>query len=192
MGRGGIQGADESARGNVVKLPAYQNDVLHALMETGGCPITCQERSKGLASQPCRSGRQAAFLRQYSEMVATHCDPCSCPPPLPDDPTAIRIPMRLPAGVLPSVAPEDVILEDGDIVMVESRDNEFFYTGGLLPPGQWALPRDYDLDVLGAMALAGGGIAASSRGGGGGLLGGAQGLGGVASRTHLHPPTYSL
>ncbi len=34
----GIIGADMSARGNVVKLPAYQNDVLHALMETGGLP----------------------------------------------------------------------------------------------------------------------------------------------------------
>ncbi len=81
--------------------------------------------------------------------------------------------------MIPSLAPEDVILEDGDIVLVESRDNEFFYTGGLLPGGQWPLPRDYDLDALGAMALAGGGIASSSRGGGGGLLGGAQGIGGV-------------
>ncbi len=36
----------------------------------------------------------------------------------------------------------------------------------------------HDLDVLGAMALAGGGVS-SNRGGGGGILGGAQGLGGV-------------
>jgi hypothetical protein len=85
-------------------------------------------------------------------------------------------------GMVPSITPEDVLLEDGDIVWVESRDNEFFYTGGLLPPGQWALPRDYDLDALGAMALAGGGIASrggAGGGGGGGIMGGAQSLGGV-------------
>lgn len=179
-GRGGVQGADQSARGNVVKLPAYENDVLHALMETGGLPgINAKNEVKVYRSSKADQAARQAFVRQYAEMVAAHCDPCSCPPPMPDDPTATRIPMRLPVGVLPSLAPEDVLLEDGDIVMVESRDNEFFYTGGLLPGGQWPLPRDYDLDVVGAMALAGGGIASSSRGGGGGLLGGAQGLGGV-------------
>lgn len=178
----GVTGSDQSARGNVVKLPAYQNDVLHALMETGGLPgLNAKNEVKIYRASQADKAARAAFVRQYGEMVALHCDPCSCPPPLPDDPTATRIPLRLPAGILPSVAPEDVLLEDGDIVMVESRDNEFFYTGGLLPPGQWALPRDYDLDALGAMALAGGGIASSNRGGGGGggLLGGAQSLGGV-------------
>lgn len=179
-GRGGVQGADQSARGNVVKLPAYENDVLHALMETGGLPgINAKNEVKVYRSSKADQAARQAFVRQYAEMIAAHCDPCSCPPPMPDDPTATRIPMRLPVGVLPSLAPEDVLLEDGDIVMVETRDNEFFYTGGLLPGGQWPLPRDYDLDVMGAMALAGGGIASSSRGGGGGLLGGAQGLGGV-------------
>lgn len=177
---GGVQGADQSARGNVVKLPAYENDVLHALMETGGLPgINAKNEVKVYRSSKADQAARQAFVRQYAEMVAAHCDPCSCPPPMPDDPTATRIPMRLPVGVLPSLAPEDVLLEDGDIVMVESRDNEFFYTGGLLPGGQWPLPRDYDLDVIGAMALAGGGIASNNRGGGGGLLGGAQGIGGV-------------
>ena len=181
QGRGGVQGADQSARGNVVKLPVYQNDVLHALMETGGLPgLNAKNEVKVLRASRADKAARAEFIKLYGEMVAQHCDPCSCPPPIPDDPTATRIPLRLPAGTLPSVAPEDVLLEDGDIVLVESRDNEFFYTGGLLPGGQWALPRDYDLDVLGAMALAGGGIASSNRaGGGGGLLGGAQGIGGV-------------
>lgn len=179
----GIQGADQSAKGNVVKLPAYQNDILHALMETGGLPgLTAKNEVKILRASRADQAARAVFLRTYAEMVANYCDPCSCPPPLPDDPTALRIPLRLPVGMVPSITPEDVLLEDGDIVLVESRDNEFFYTGGLLPPGQWALPRDYDLDALGAMAIAGGGIAArggSGGGGGGGILGGAQGIGGV-------------
>ena len=179
-GRAGVQGADQSARGNVVKLPAYQNDVLHALMETGGLPgINARNEVKILRNSKADQVARQAFIRQYAEMIAQHCDPCSCPPPMPDDPTATRIPMRLPVGVIPSLAMEDIILEDGDIVLVESRDNEFFYTGGMLPGGQWPLPRDYDLDVIGAMALAGGGVSSSGRGGGGGLLGGAQGIGGV-------------
>lgn len=177
-GARGLSGPDESARGNVIKLPIYENDVLHALMETGGLPgLTAKNEVKILRASKADQLARAAFLRQYAEMVACHNDPCSCPPPLPDDPTATRIPLRLPAGVVPSIRPEDVLLEDGDIVYVESRENEFYYTGGLLPPGQWPIPRDYDLDVIGAIALAGGGVASQRGVGGGGL--GVQSIGGV-------------
>ena len=69
--------------------------------------------------------------------------------------------------------PEDVELLSGDIIYIESRETEVFYTGGLLPGGEFPLPRDYDLDVLGAMALAGtGAFGAAGNGGGRGLLGG--------------------
>lgn len=177
-GRGGVQGPDERAKGDVVKLPAYQNDILHALMATGGLPgLGAKNEVKVLRASRADQAARAAFIRQYGEMVASYCDPCSCPPPMPEDPTVLRIPLRLPVGVVPSIRPEDVLLEDGDIVLVESRENEFFYTGGLLPPGQWPLPRDYDLDALAAMALAGGGINAGRSGGGGGIS--IQSFGGV-------------
>ena len=104
-----------------------------------------------------------------------------CPPPLPDDPSIVRIPLRMPPGQTPRFNPEDVILEDGDIVYIESRETEFFFTGGLLPGGQFALPRDYDLDVLGAMAIAGRGVGGTMQTGGG-MAGGISGLGGA-------PPT---
>ncbi len=84
-----------------------------------------------------------------------------------EDPNILRIPLRLPPGVIPNIRPEDIILEDGDIVMIDSREAEVFYTGGLLPGGEWPIPRDYDLDILGAMAIAGGGIAGSAQGMGG-------------------------
>jgi hypothetical protein len=83
----------------------------------------------------------------------------------------------LPPGAIPEFGPENVVLEDGDIVYIESRDAEVFYTGGLLPGGEFKIPRDYDLDVLTAMALSGGGIARQQNGGGGG--GGMGGLGGL-------------
>jgi hypothetical protein len=48
--------------------------------------------------------------------------------------------------------PHDVLLDDGDVVYVPQRDRERFHTGGLLPPGEYILPRNYDLDVLQAIA----------------------------------------
>jgi hypothetical protein len=66
--------------------------------------------------------------------------------------------MRLPPGVVPTFRPEDILLEEGDVVYIESRDAEVFYTGGMLAGGEWLIPRDYDLDVLGAMAMAGTGL----------------------------------
>jgi hypothetical protein len=90
--------------------------------------------------------------------------------------------MRLPPGVIPSFRAEDIILEDGDIVYIESRDAEVFYTGGLLPGGEFKIPRDYDLDVVAAMALTGGGISSPQQrggGGGGGMGGMGQLFGGV-------------
>jgi len=98
-------------------------------------------------------------------------DPCVCPPDLPDDPSILRIPLRLPPGEVPQITDADVELHDGDIIYIESRETEVFYTGGLLPGGEFPLPRDYDLDVLGAMALAGTGAYGQIQGGGGGLLG---------------------
>ncbi len=74
--------------------------------------------------------------------------------PTVDNPRIIKIPIRLSAGETVSFTEEDVILENGDIVFIESRDTEIFYTAGLLGGGQYTLPRDYDLDILGALSIA--------------------------------------
>jgi protein involved in polysaccharide export with SLBB domain len=180
-GRGGVASVDYSASGKVLKLDAYRNDILNALVETGGLPgVTAKNEVKILRSGRADKQARMAFIQQYGAIVAAHCDPCSCPPPMPEDPTVLRIPLRLPAGVLPSVRPQDVILQEGDIVLIETRDTEFFYTGGMLQPGQFPLPRDYDLDALGAMAMAGGSIGGQGgAGGGAGGMIGAQTIGGV-------------
>ncbi len=65
----------------------------------------------------------------------------------------LRIPVRVLPGEQVAFNETDVTLYDGDIVFIESREKEFFFTGGLLGGGQFNLPRDYDLDVLGALAL---------------------------------------
>jgi hypothetical protein len=96
--------------------------------------------------------KRDAFVREfYSRPI----EPCLCRPPLPDDPAILRIPLRLPPGETPKFRPEDIILNEGDILYIENREREVFYTGGLLGGGEHQLPRDYDLDVLGAIAIVG-------------------------------------
>ena len=71
-----------------------------------------------------------------------------------ENPTVIRIPLRhFPGEPLP-LNPGDAILQDGDIIFIEARDTDFFFTGGLLGGGQYTLPRDYDINVLDAISIA--------------------------------------
>jgi hypothetical protein len=134
--------------GHVVDLPAYQNDVLSALSLSGGLP--------GLDAYD-----EVLVFRNLSERdrVALEMHLKECPfgqkPSLPPglECPVIRIPLRARPGDLPPLRQEDVLLRNGDVVFLEARDLEIFYTGGLLPPGEFVLPRDRDLDVLEAIAL---------------------------------------
>jgi hypothetical protein len=146
-------------------------------VETGGLPgFQAKNEVKVLRDRDADRRKRAEFLRQFNiQQQAALLDPCACPPELPEDPSILRIPLRLPPGVVPNISQEDITLEDGDIVYIEARETEFFYTGGLLPGGEFLLPRDYDLDVLGALSIAGGSIGGGGQGGGGGGIGG-QGI----------------
>lgn len=159
---------DFSVRGRPIMLEAYKNDVLNALAESGGLPgVNAKNEIKILRTNLVDARKRDEFVRAF---YATNCqDPCLCHPPLPDDPAIVRIPLRLPPGAVPDFRPEDVILQDGDMVLIEGRETEVFYTGGLLGGGQFPLPRDYDLDVLGAMSIAGSGVGGAARGGTGGV-----------------------
>jgi protein involved in polysaccharide export with SLBB domain len=140
-------GGTRRGSGTVVDLPAYANDLLNALAATGGLP--------GLDAK-----NEVIIQRGYlAEGVPEHLgfDPAafSCPP-LAGDVQTVRIPLRLSPGQAPPFGPDDIVLNDGDIVFIESRDAEVYYTGGLLPSGEYPLPRDYDLDVIEAVAQVGG------------------------------------
>lgn len=179
-GGGFVRGSDFSAQGSLLKLKAYQNDVLHALMSSGGLPgLNARNEVKILRASKADQRKRDAFIQQFYQQYYCNPDPCGCPPPLPDDPTMLKIPMRLPPGVIPNFREEDIILEDGDIIYIESRNAEVFYTGGLLPGGEFIIPRDYDLDVFGAMALAGSAISGPQGMGGGGGGGGGFGIGSI-------------
>jgi len=81
------------------------------------------------------------------------------------NPNIVRIPLRAtPGQPLPELTQDDIILKDGDVVVVQSREAEVFYTGGLLNGGMYPIPRDFDLDVFSAMSLAGGSVAVAAGG----------------------------
>ena len=64
----------------------------------------------------------------------------------------IKIPLRLYPEQPITVREEDIILRTGDIVLIEARDTEYFITAGVTGAAQFPLPRDYDLNVIEAIA----------------------------------------
>src|SRR5687768_16851126 len=98
-----------TTRDTTVNLPAYKNDVLNALAETGGLPgVNAKNEVKILRSSLLDARKRDEFVRAF---YSQHCsDPCLCHPPLPDDPAIVRIPLRLPPGAVPNFRPEDIIL----------------------------------------------------------------------------------
>jgi hypothetical protein len=221
--------------GQVVQLPAFENDVLHALTETGGLPSSQAENAVYVIRRrrhvieptpvvPPHAGGYPFPLAPASLPRVSQTG-FSSPPPYPSQPIPvplphmnfapsrapvqnlpssgnpygsyrlkptqatptprtqqkgytvrgqspdamlggmfwqdaglgspeiIRIPLRVYPGEHPPFSEADIILREGDIVFVESRETEFFFTGGLLGGGQYVLPQNYDLDLLEALSI---------------------------------------
>ncbi|MCE9533227.1 MAG: polysaccharide biosynthesis/export family protein [Planctomycetes bacterium] len=100
-------------------------DVLNALTRSGGLPGTDAKNEVIIYKKNPRKGSTDSI---------------------------IRIPLRIKPGEKAPFAPEDILLDNGDIVALESRDAEVFYTAGLIGSAQYPLPRDYDLDIVQAIA----------------------------------------
>ena len=131
-GQGGVfLGANKKGNGYTLKLQAGENDVLHALNASGGPP--------GLDAK-----NEIVILRgQYD----------------PNDPakSTTRIPLRLYPEQQLTITEADIVLKDGDVLTIESRDStaEVFYVAGVAGSRQFSLPRDYDLNVIQALTLVG-------------------------------------
>lgn len=69
-------------------------------------------------------------------------------------PAVRRISLGVLPGEIPTFCKSDVLLDDGDIIFIESRSQEYFYTAGLLGGGKYPLPRNEDTDLLDAIAIA--------------------------------------
>ena len=153
-------GGGRRSVGQILELPAYENDVLNALARTGGLPglestqeVVIQRGYWNVASDP-----QGARALGGSAVA---------PAGGANRPRITRIPLRIRPGQPIEFTPDDVILNTGDIVTIRGRDPAFFYTGGLLPSGEYPLPMDYNLTVVEAVLkvrgpLLNGGINASN------------------------------
>lgn len=169
--------------GNILDLPVHENDLLHALTATGGLPgiDACNE------VWVLRQERvDPALSQRVWDSAADGGDPMPFLSDVQPFATATRIPLWTNGGANPCFSQQDVILRNGDIVYVKPRDDEFFYTGGLLPGAAVPLPRDRDIDILEAIAIANG-----SAGGPGGTSGVAVFRSG-AGPGNIIPPTRGL
>ncbi|HBE70593.1 MAG TPA: sugar ABC transporter substrate-binding protein [Planctomycetaceae bacterium] len=140
----------------VVDLPAYESDVLHALATTGGLPGVDAYNEIWILRKSL-IGEQG--LAQMHAGVHDHqMSPSEVVLANPSHVDAIRVPLKLCPGEPVPFAPDDVVLQDGDVIYVEPRRDDYFYTGGLLAGGQIPMPRDEDLDIIEAIALANGSV----------------------------------
>ena len=133
-----------------IELPAYENDVLHALSETGGMPGT------GAVNEIIiiRDGINRGIISP--DAIITNIAPDSLEANNLSQANVTRIPISSQNGPLPDLTENDITLEDGDVIFIEGRRREVFYTSGILEGGRFPLPRDYEIDVIEAIALAGG------------------------------------
>lgn len=127
---GTVVGTTRRGNGFTLRLPAGQNDVLHALNQTGGLP--------GLDAKD----------EVIIERASSASDPAR---------GRIKIPLRIYPEQPLSVCEDDIILRDGDVVKIETRDTtqDVFYVAGVAGSRQIQLPRDYDIDVLQALTVVG-------------------------------------
>jgi protein involved in polysaccharide export with SLBB domain len=138
-----LVGSTNGGSGQVVDLPAYENDLLTALTLSGGLPGST-------------AASEVVIYRGFNTPDAARGR--SVPPPGAKSQAGgpggqvIHIPLRLHPGEAPTFGPDDVVLNSGDVVLVQASKTFTFYTGGLLPPGEHVLPKDYDLDVVEAVA----------------------------------------
>jgi len=146
-----VVGGTRRGTATVLDLPAYENDVLNALIRTGGLPgldaaneVIIQRGYFDVTQAPAATVDNYYAAGGYQFRTESGAKRC------------VRIPLRMgPCDALP-FSPDDVILGPGDIVFIEARGADLFYAAGLLPAGEYPLPRDHDVDVVEAVALIGG------------------------------------
>jgi protein involved in polysaccharide export with SLBB domain len=147
---GAFSTAGKRGAGYVINLAATENDVLHALSLTGGLPglDTYNEVVIYRRLAPQNPDRQE-LLRKLGKLPPG----APLPPELAGTAPVVRIPLRQVPGQPLTFQPQDVVLQTGDVVYLEARDKDVYYTAGLLPAGEHVMPRDRDLDVISAVSL---------------------------------------
>lgn len=152
-------------------LPKYENDVGHALAasqgfaEDAGTYIEVHRRIPSEAATP--SGLWPPGTNPECEPSTVLLQPPTSESDLPK--AIVTIPLRGPGAEM--VDPKDIVLQHGDVVVVPSRRHEVFYVVGRLNQTNtvrftvgnrerelgigFVLPRDREIDVVTAVAMAG-------------------------------------
>ena len=171
------QRSDQSRRSNRLQLPAGDNDLLNALSQTGGLPgvnarsdVKIYRANRSSAQyQPGGSytdGRSAFPRTAMGGTSYSSPNQYRSPRSYSANGTKVTtVPTRRRSGENVYIRPTDARLDDGDVVVIESRDTEVYYTGGLLGGGEFPLPRDRGIDVLEAIASAGQSVGAARQNG---------------------------
>ena len=152
-------GPEDRGTAKTLDLWAGQNDVLNALNKTGGMPSMMAKNEVIILRGGFNDVVGADML------INKNNNNTGTSPYVNGNPNIVRIPLRArPGQPFPELTQDDIILKNGDVVVVQTREAEVFYTGGLLNGGMYPIPRDFDLDVFSAMSMAGGSIAVAAGG----------------------------
>lgn len=128
----------QQGAGFELEIPANEADILSALAETGGFP-GLDAKNEILVYRKKDTPENFRTLQELRKV---------------SEPT--RIPLKVREGELPTLAEEDIMLHDGDILVVETREPEQYYTAGLMINQEVPLPYDTDLTVVEAVTRVGG------------------------------------
>jgi hypothetical protein len=143
--------AAKRGSGRTIDLPVYQNDVLHALTQSGGLPGSDAGDEIWVLHCPQKGHPEAVDATLGNENNPTN---FAMGDPAAFQSRIIKIPLKVLPGQSLSFAPPDVILEAGDVVFIPARGRDHYFVGGMLRGQQVYLPRDYELDVVAAIAMA--------------------------------------
>ncbi len=169
-------------RGQVfdLQLEPDESDVLTAIVRSGGLPGLDAKNDIAVLRRRFETDDEKADLLRRLGNSANAADTAAK-----DDAITEVIPLRIPAGTEPRQ--HNIALRPGDVLLIENRQGQVFYTGGAFLTGTFPLPRDKPLDVLQAVAIAGGTQSGLDYG-----AGGLQGVASVGDATSLVPPTWVI
>ena len=136
--------SDRSGRIYNLQLPAGDNDLLNAMIQSGGIPgVNSQDQLKVLRNQT-RKKHQSDFVRSRVGSDQSR--------------FSQTFPLRSHQGFdsRPPFPRSQTRLNSGDIVSIEAKPTEAFYTGGLLGGGEFLIPRDRAISITEAISMVGG------------------------------------
>lgn len=130
-----VFGGTKKGAGFTISLQAGENDVLRAMNATGG-PPGLDAKNEVIVLRGGFNPAEPAAPNEAARKTAER----------------TRIPLRVYPDQQLVIREEDIILKEGDVVLIQARDTEVYYTAGLLGAGETILPRDRDLNVIQAIA----------------------------------------